>query len=199
VDEQGPVGLLKRGEEWLKGHEVLRPAQPGGGDLQPRCTAFEQRAELAARGDAVAQGCLPGQCPPPAEARTGSDYVLQSRDALVVGVQQRLALCEWQVLHAERRGMAEHRCHPLVPQPPGPDAGVVVGGLEVDGGFAGQVQGPPVEARWLPSRPQRVQERLRPQMLMDVEYRVVECLVDRGPSVRARVRAQEIIAVRSVS
>jgi hypothetical protein len=57
----------------------------------------------------------------------------------------------------------------------------VVRGVEVRWCLAGQVQCPAVEAGRLPSRSQRSQEPLRPEVLVDVQ-----CRFDGEPSVRAQ-------------
>ena len=181
VDEQGQVRLLQRRQKWPECQEALGPAHPGGWHLQSRCAALEQGGQLASRGSTVAQGRLAREDRPPAEAGIGAGDILESCDTLVVGVQQRLALRARQVLDTQGRGVAEHRCHRLAPEPLRPKRRVVVGGVEVRWGLAGQVQCPPVEAGRLPSSSQRGQERLRPQVLVDVQ-----CRFDGEPSVRAQ-------------
>ncbi|MBB3731061.1 hypothetical protein [Nonomuraea dietziae] len=145
MDEQRQVTL---------GQHVEQPVVGlcGRGDLQP-CEAAVEVGGQPGRVDVAVAG-----------RRPRAERLGQLQRALVVGVDERPGLLGRQELDAQRAGEGDQRELQVRGV-----ASVVVGGVDLVRRLAVQDQGPAVEVGRARPGAQRLDERRRPQVLMDID------------------------------
>jgi hypothetical protein len=158
MDEQRQVPVFEQVEQGGAAGEPVGVRQRGGGELEA--------------GEALAEGLGGRVGVDRADVRggPGAERRGQRGGALVVGVQQRTGLVRRQRLDAERRGQRDERAAEAV------GAGqlragrdVVVLGVDREGRLTVEIESPLFEVRRSGAGAERGEERLGPEVLVDVD------------------------------